>query len=409
MHMFRLKIFILLVGVLSGILAFINDGQAQKPKTAAKGIHAGRSRAVAELGSRDLSLHLKQQQGEKSVEQVRKNILVLKGLPDSQLIPVMRFISTSLGVSCAHCHVNTAGNWEFEKDDKPTKLIARKMMLMQFGINKGNKDILGETGGITCYTCHRGQTEPQVMPMLPLSAPSAANPPAEAKVEPLPTVDQILDKYMQAIGGKAALEKLKTRMMKGSQIVADGTAITLETYQASPDKVVSILTPPKQGIMMSGYNGKVAWVKNQRGIRELSGEQLALMKRSADFYGDLKLKELFPGLAVVGREKVGDRDTYVLASRAAPNRIEKLYFDTQTGLLLRVLTITETLLAQIPEQIDFEEYKDVDGVKLPFTIRQSYVDLRDGWTRKYTEIKHNVAIDEAKFNPPPPSPAPSPK
>jgi hypothetical protein len=92
----------------------------------------------------------------------------------------------------------------------------------------------------------------------------------------------------------------------------------------------------------------------------------------------------------------------------SPTRIEKLYFDAQTGLLLRSLSITQTMLAPIPDQTDFEDYRDVDGVKLPFTIRQSAVDARNGWTRKYTEIKQNVPIDDTKFNPPP-APAASPK
>ena len=247
--------------------------------------------------------------------------------------------------------------------------------------------------------------------MLPISAaPGGA--PAEAKAaEPLPTVDQVLDKYVQAMGGRAAIEKVKSRVMKGSQINAMAT-IPIETYQAAPDKVVSILTTPRQGVMMSGYNGHVGWVKNQRGQRELSGAQLAQMKRGADFYGDLKLKEIYPGLEVVDREKVGEKVAYVLASQSSPNRIEKLYFDTQTGLLLRIQTITQTLLAPIPEQMDFEDYRDVDGVMLPFTIRQSSVDPRDGWTRKYTEIKQNVPVEDARFNPPPApaaSPTPTPK
>lgn len=374
-----LKLSTLLLFVLASVLAFINSGLAQQ-----------------------------QQQGDKPVEQTHKNIQVLKGLPDSQLIPVMQFMGTSLGVNCAYCHVNTGGKWEFEKDDKPEKITARKMIQMQFDINKGNKDIFGATGAVSCYTCHRGQTKPQVTPMLPASLP-ASGAPGEAKAaEALPTVDQVLDKYIQAMGGRAALEKQKSRVMKGSQVMADGTAIPVETYQAAPDKVVSILTTPKQGVMMSGYNGHVGWVKNQRGQHEMSGAQLAEMKRGADFYGDLKFKEMFPGLEVVDREKVGDRDAYVLASQASPTRLEKLYFDTQTGLLLRILSITQTMLAPIPDQMDFEDYRDVDGVKLPFTIRQSAVDARNGSTRKYTEIKQNIPIDDTKFNPPP-APAASPK
>jgi hypothetical protein len=379
MKTWTLKLSTLALFMLAVVMAFINSGLAQQP-----------------------------QQGDKPVEQARKNIQVLKGLPDSQLIPVMQFMGTSLGVNCAYCHVNTGGKWEFEKDDKPEKITARKMIQMQFALNKGNKDIFGATGAVSCYTCHRGQTKPQVMPMLPASLP-AGGAPGEAKAaEALPTVDQVLDKYVQAMGGRAAVEKLKSRVMKGSQVTPDGTTIPVETYRAAPDKVVSILTTPKQGVMMSGYNGHVGWVKNQRGQHELSGAQLAEMKRSADFYGDLRLKEIFPGLEVVDRERVGDRDAYVLASQASPTRIEKLYFDTQTGLLLRIQTITQTMLFPIPEQIDFEDYRDVDGVKLPFTMRQSTVDPRNGWTRKYTEIKQNVPVDDAKFNPPPPPPAVSP-
>jgi outer membrane lipoprotein-sorting protein len=404
----NLKQLALVLFMLASVLGMISNSHAKKSHGAAAALRADGSEQSSTSSLRLPSLaSISLQQGDKPAEQVRKNIQVLKGLPDSQVIPVMKFIGASLGVNCAYCHVNTGGNWEFEKDDKPTKVTARKMMLMQFGINKDNKDMFGDTGAITCYTCHRGHSEPQVMPVLPVSAPAGE---AAKAAEPLPTTDQVLEKYIQAIGGKAAYEKLKNRSMKGTQILADGTSIPLETYQASPDKVASILTTPKQGVMMSGYNGKVGWVKNQRGQRELSGVQLAQMKRAADFYGDLKLKEIYPGLEIVDREKVGDRDAYVLAAQTAPNRIEKLYFDAQTGLLLRIVTINQTLLASIPEQTDFEDYRDVDGVKLPFTYRQSYIDARDGWTRKYTEIKHNVALDDTKFNPPPPPPAvPAPK
>lgn len=372
MKLTRLKLSVLVLFVLAGVMAFINSSHAQ-------------------------------QQTDKPVEQTRKNIQVLKGLPDSQLFTVMNFIRTSLGVSCAYCHVNSGGDkWEWEKDDKPTKVIARQMMRMQFAVNQGNKDIFGTTGGVTCYTCHRGQTKPAIMPSLP-QPPPAGGPAGEAKAEtvPLPTVDQVLDKYVQGLGGEAAFKKLNTRVMKGAQITFDGTNIPLETYQAAPDKLVTILTTPRQGVMMSGYNGTTAWSKNARGQREMSGAQLALMKRASDFYGDIKPREVFPNLTVAGREKIGDREAIVLTSKVSDTRTEKLYFDTQTGLLLRILGITQTVLAPIPEQTDFEDYREVDGIRLPFTIRQSFVDPWIGWTRKYTEIKHNIAVDDAKFNMPP--------
>jgi hypothetical protein len=285
------------------------------------------------------------------------------------------------------------------------------MMLMQFDINKGNRAIFGTTGAITCYTCHRGQTKPLAIMTLPQAPPPGGA--AEEKPKPetsaLPSAEQIVARYEQAIGGRAANEKLKSRVMKGTQVTFDGTALPLEAYQVAPNKVVSIMTT-QGGPVMSGYNGTTGWMKNQRGQREMSGGQLAQMKRSAEFLGDFMLRQLYPGMVVLGKEKIGEREAYVVASQVADNRMEKLYFDTETGLLLRILAITQTVLAPLPEQTDFEDYREVDGVKLPFTIRQSFVDPWVGWTRKFTEIKHNVPVDETKFNmPPAPPPAPATK
>jgi hypothetical protein len=363
-----LKISALALFLAAGGLGFIHRGHAQQPP-----------------------------QGDKPVEQTRKNIKVLTGLPDSQLIPVMQFISSSLGVDCAYCHVVP----QFEKDDKPAKNTARQMIQMQFAINKENKAIFGDTGAITCYTCHRGRPEPQVMPMLPHAEASGARS-GEAKTvaEPLPTVDEVLAKYAQAMGGEAALRKLTSRVMKGTQTGADGSPAPLETYQVAPDKLATTMTG-KQGPMMTGYNGSVGWQKGPRGQRQMAGAQLEQMKMSADFYGDFKIKEFYPNLSVAGREMIGERDTIVLVSRPPGARMQKLYFDARTGLLVRILTVLNTMVAPVPSQLDFEDYRDVDGVKLPFVMRYSPVEARDAWTRRYTEIKHNVAVDDTKFNPPP--------
>jgi hypothetical protein len=362
--------------------------------------------AAGGLGFIDRGHAQQQQQGDKPVEQTRKNIKVLNGLPDSQLIPVMQFISSSLGVDCAYCHTPP----QFEKDDKPTKTIARQMIQMQLAINRDNKAIFGDTGAVTCYTCHRGQTEPQLMPKLPhMEQSNAGQSEAKPSTEPLPTVDQVLDRYAQAMGGEAALKKLKSRVMKGMQTGADGNSLPFETYQVAPDKLYTVLTS-KQGPMMTGYNGTIGWQKGPRGQRQMSGAQLEGMRQAADFYSDFKLKEIYPNLTVAGREKVGDREAIVLVSKPSVSRTHKLYFDSQTGLLVRILNILNTMIAPIPSQLDFEDYRDVDGVKLPFIIRSSPVEAHDAWTRKFTEIKHNLTVDDAKFNPPPaPAPAAAPK
>ncbi len=249
------------------------------------------------------------------------------------------------------------------------------------------------------------------MPTLPQPAPEggAAGELKPEPTAPLPTADQVLDKYVQAVGGEAAFRKLNARVMKGSHVTYDGTSFPVETYQAAPDKVVTIMTPKQGVVVMTGYNGTVGWSKNPRGQRELTGAQLELMKRAADFYADVRPRETFPNLTVARREKIGDREMVVLVSKVSDARTERLYFDAQTGLLTRILAVNHTLLAPIPEQTDFEDYREVDGVKLPFTIRQSFVDPWVGWTRKYSEIKHNVPVEDTRFNPPPAPPAAAPK
>ena len=334
-------------------------------------------------------------QEDKPVEQTRKNIQLLKGLPESQLFAVMNFMRASLGVSCAHCHVNSGGDkWEWEKDDKPAKRTARRMMQMVFDINKAN---FNGAHKVSCYTCHRGSTEPAAVLPLPQSPPEGG----PGGVKPaiiLPTVDQILDKYVQAIGGRAAFEKAKTRVMKGTQLSTIGGSMSVEMSQQAPNKFLIMMTTPQQAVIARGYNGTTGWVKNPRGQRELTGADLEQMKLNADFYRLLNLKELSKEMRVTSIEKIGERDAHVVEAKVAPARIEKLYFDTQTGLLLRHLLMEDTLIGWIPEQLDYEDYREVDGVKMPFIIRQSYVDPWIGWTRKFTEIKLNVPVDETKFN-----------
>ncbi|HEV7893913.1 MAG TPA: c-type cytochrome [Pyrinomonadaceae bacterium] len=345
---------------------------------------------------------------EKTLGQTGKNVKVLTDLPESQTFLVMNYISASLGVRCDYCHVNEGGDkWVWESDAKPEKLTARRMMQMQMDINRGNKDILGTSGvAVTCFTCHRGQTKPANSPVLPISITQAqldagtAKKPAPA--ETLPTVEQILDKYVAALGGRAAVEKLKMRVTTGKQVIWNGTEFPFETYQKAPNKSLDVTTRPNNVVVNVGFDGTAAWLQGPRGIRDLGGAQLAQAARDADFYSDLHLRELYPEMAVAGREKVGERDAYVIVSRVSEKRIERLYFDAQTGLLLRIAATTETPLARLPEETVFEDYREVDGVKIPFTVRVSYVDPFIGWTRKLTEVKHNVTIEDSKFDKPAP-------
>jgi hypothetical protein len=359
--------------------------------------------------------------GEKTIEQVQKNIKVLNGLPQSQLIPMMNLIAASLGVRCNFCHVNNAGQWDYAADDKPEKKTAREMITMVFGINKAN--FRGNTE-VACFTCHRGRTGPVGVVTLPLpqppprpapggpggpgavGAPGAPTPPA---APPQPTADDILNKYIAAIGGQAAIDRLKTRVMKGTYAAASGLTATYEVDQSGPDKFHITFTTP-QATMERGFDGSAGWEKNPRGVSEMGGDQLADMKRAYALFSDLKLKEQFTRMNV-RKDKIDGRDVSVIIATRVDTRRERLFFDAETDLLLRRSTVTPSPLGLIPQETNYEDYREVDGVKIPFTIRISTIDLGSTSTRKYTEIKVNAPVDEATFKKPAAAPpaAPPPK
>lgn len=343
---------------------------------------------------------------EKTVEQVQKNIQVLSGLPQAQLVPVMNYIGSSLGVKCTFCHVKNGDKWDFVSDAKPEKGTAREMIKMVQGINKGN---FKGNPAIGCFTCHRGSEHPTRVPQLPIAAPPPFAESVEtAPKETPPTADQILAKYTEALGGSAVIEKLKTRSMKGTWLTSDGITLGYEVYQTAPDKLFTILNTPKQGTFERGFDGKTAWEKSSRGVRDLEGTQLVYLKRYPDLFRDIKLQGQFTRISYGGKEKIDGKDVYVLRGVGVDGKGERLYFDAQTGLLVRRITSTTTMVGLIPEQVDYEDYREVDGMKVPFTIRITAIDSFWSSTRKFTEIKLNVPVDETKFNKPAPAPPASP-
>jgi len=350
---------------------------------------------------------------EKTVDQTHKNIQVLKGLPDSQLGTVMNFIAVSMGRQCNYCHVNKGGNnWVWESDDKEEKLTARKMIAMTLALNKDN---FRGSPTVSCWTCHRGRNSPQGIPSFPLPTPAprpqpqatpAAGQPTPTPV-PQPNADQILAKYIEALGGQAGIDKMKTLVMKGTYTGVNGSPLPYEVDLAAPDKFYINVTAP-QGTVERGFDGKAAWEKSPRGVNELGNPVLDDLKSTFLFYRNIKLKEQFTQLRFGGREKIGDRNALVINARTADNHRERLSFDAETGFLLRRISYLETPIGLIPNQIDFEDYRDVDGVKVPFTVKVTSVEPGLVSTRTYTEIKLNVAIDDAKFKMPAATKPPSP-
>ena len=233
----------------------------------------------------------------KTAGQVYKNIQIFKDLPATQLQGVMTFMASSLGVMCNHCHITSS----FDKDNQPAKNTARRMIRMVYDLNKGS---FNGRDAVTCYTCHRGRIRPITVPVLGTQPTQKQNP--EGAGAPVPTVDQLLDRYAQALGGRDAVTKIKTRHLKGSRVGADGGLVPEEVYQKAPDKVLVITTYP-QIAFTTGHDGNRSWAKDTQGGSDISDEQIALVKREALFYKNVDLKQMYSKMAVAGKVTIGDR------------------------------------------------------------------------------------------------------
>ena len=336
--------------------------------------------------------------GKKAEEQF-KNIRVLKGVPAEQIFPTMQFISASLGVECDFCHVQGA----FDKDDKKNKQTARRMMEMMFAINADHFD--GERK-VTCNTCHRGSAMPQAMPAV-LTAMAMAEPrkPEEvgAKETSGPAPDTLLDKYVQAAGGAAAIDKITSRVMKGT-IDFGGRSLPIDIYSKEPDMRISF-THMSDGDNVTAFNGHEGWLAMPNGQqRPMRGSDLDGASIDADLHLATHLKSMFSEVHSHGTETIeGHEANVVVGERAGKPPIE-LYFDQQTGLLVRLVRFGETALGRMPTQIDYADYRDTDGVKVPYQWTLSRPNGR--FTIKVTDMKQNVPVDDAKFVRPPESPEP---
>ena len=343
----------------------------------------------------------------KKAEEQFKNIQVLKGVAADQVIPGMQFITSSLGVGCEFCHVENA----FEKDDKKPKQTARKMMEMMFAINKDNFEGHRE---VTCYSCHRGSTDPVGMPPVMteetkniVEPKKAEGEGGDAKEPAGPPPGQLFDKYLQAVGGAAALEKVKSRVMKGTITFGDRN-VPIEIFSKDPEKRISFTHTP-DGDSVTAFDGHEGWLGFPgRPVREMHGPDLDAAAMDADLHFASNLKSMFSEAKLRGTEKVDDHETFLIVGRREGKPPLRLYFDQQSGLLLRLVRFGETPFGRLPTQIDYADYREAGGVKIPYRWTLSRPGGR--FTIQISDVKENVPVDDAKFaKPPAAEQTPSPK
>jgi photosynthetic reaction center cytochrome c subunit len=340
-------------------------------------------------------------------EDVFKNVLVLRGIPVDEFMDTMGFMSASLGANCTTCHVEeSAGSWEKYADDTPIKQTARMMILMVATFNKTN---FGGRRVVTCYSCHRGDETPRVTPDLTLQngAPPAEDPDEIIEQAPdAPSADQVLDKYIQALGGAQRLAGITSFTAKGTYEGYDTelAKVQIDVFAKAPGQRTTIIHKP-EGDGITTYDGSAAWVADADRpvpLLALSGGDLDGAKVDADLSFPARIKQALSGWRVGYPSTIDDHDVQVVQGMSAGKSPVKLSFDDKTGLLARVVRYTNSPIGLNPTRIDYSDYRVVSGVKMPFHWVVTWTDGRS--TIELSEIRPNVAIDAARFAKPAPPP-----
>jgi photosynthetic reaction center cytochrome c subunit len=342
-------------------------------------------------------------------EEVFKNVQVLKGTSVGEFMDIMSFFSASLGLNCVHCHVNESlTHWEKFADDVPRKRTARQMIQM---VDAMNKTYFGGRRVLTCYSCHRGSIQPEPVPSLtvqyglPIEDPDAAEIVPDAPREP--SAEQVLDKFISAVGGSERLNGLQSFVAKGTYEGFDSyeQKVPFEIFAKAPNQRTTV-AHTQNGDTTTTFDGHAGWIaavdKPLRLMSLTPGGELdgARLDAALAFPGNIKqaLTQWRVGFAITTIE---DKQVQIVQGTAAGGTRVKLFFDVESGLLTRVVRYTNTRIGIVPTQVDYSNYREVAGIRMPFrwtitwTGGQSSIEL--------SEIQPNVPIDDLKFAQPAPA------
>jgi hypothetical protein len=342
-------------------------------------------------------------------EDVFKNIQVLRGVPVNQFMDTMGFFSAALGLNCTGCHVaESLQDLDKFAEDVPRKRTARRMITMVQNMNKAN---FGGRRALTCYTCHRGTQVPEVVPSL---MEQYSVPPEDAdRIEVVPdgpkepTADQILDKYVGALGGPQRLAALTSFIAKGTIEGYDTyhVKVPLEIYAKAPNQR-KMVYHTQNGDSITVFDGQRGWLaavdKPLPLLALLPGAELDAAKLDADLCFPVGIKR------ALNQWKIGfpvttidEREVNVVQGTGARGSRFKLYFDAKTGLLVRQLRYTDTPVGMVPTQVDYSDYHEVAGVRIPFKMVVTWTDGQSNIL--FTDVQPNVGIDATQFARPAPA------
>jgi outer membrane lipoprotein-sorting protein len=332
-------------------------------------------------------------------EDVFKNVQVLKGITVNEFMGTMGIFSAALGMSCEDCHAADDSNWANYATDSPKKRMARAMVTMMAGINKAN---FGGRQMVTCFTCHRGSDRPRTTPNL--TTLYGAPPPDDssdvfAQAKLAPAADEVLDKYIQAIGGAPKLAALTSFVAKGTSVGygPEGEKRPVEIYARAPGQRTTIIHTAS-GDSTTAVDGRTAWIAAPHrpvAVLGVTGQELEGLQFDAALSFPGRIKESLTKWRVGSATTINDRDVHVVQGQSGGGAVVSLYFDAETGLLLRQQRFADSPVGRIPVLVDYADYRDVAGVKMPFRWTVIWLDGKD--TFELTDIQANARVDASRF------------
>jgi hypothetical protein len=347
--------------------------------------------------------------------EVYKNIQVLTDLPADQLDVTMRYMAAATGFECSGCHVREAtGEYSYDKDDRRAKQTARRMIALVNAINAGDFGVRA-----ACATCHAGRNRPAGLQLSTSASPeeiaaraarqggsgrTAGAPPPGAgqgrgrqQGPPPAPVDDVLAKFVAAIGGAQAVERLQSRTIVGTMTNRFGEATPVTIDEKAPNLHRETMGSGADA-ESRGFDGSNGWLRQAGRVEDLPAFPVQQMLRMADLRLAARLGREAASLQAGRATQIDGRAMNRISVPATAGAAEQFLFDAETGLAVRRTVSTRTPLGTLIEQYDYSDYRDVGGVKMPFTITHTTWNAVD--TLKVTEIKANPPLADAIFTKP---------
>jgi hypothetical protein len=340
-------------------------------------------------------------QGPQMSDQVFKDVQVLKGIPVDEFMGTMGIFTSALSMCCGDCHVGAGTDSPRWEADTPRKRTARRMVQMVTALNR---DTFNGRQVVTCWTCHRGGSRPAVTPGLdtvygsPVLDPPDILPPGSQVASP----DEILGKYIEALGGTDRLATLISYTAKGKSTAFGeiGSGSPVDIYAKAPNQRATFVHTNDDGDLARIFDGRAGFVINPLtvvGEMALTATELDGARLDAELSFPGRIKEVLNNWRVSNPTTLNGREVQVLQGSDAAGLVATFYFDKQSALLVRLVRYSRSMIGRVPTQVDYSDYRDVRGIKMPFHWVFSWLNGQDDFV--LSEVEPNVPIEPAKFTP----------